>query len=74
MYEIEKNVPIPVRMKSPIKKYPFADMDVGDSFLATEKSEHARIRGAANQHRIRTGHKFRSATDENGYLRVWRVE
>ena len=34
MYKIDKNIPLPKR----IAKYPFADMDVGDSFFAKDKS------------------------------------
>lgn len=74
MYKIEKNVPIPERKTAPNKKYPFTDMEVGDSFVVFEKDEFDRVRRAANQQRRRTGIRFLSYTDDFGNLRVWRVE
>ena len=37
-YVIEKNVPFPRR---DIAKYPFPDMEIGDSFVIPEKERHA---------------------------------
>lgn len=38
MYKIEKGIKI---KKSPAAKYPFHDMEIGDSFLAEEKTRKA---------------------------------
>jgi len=38
MCTIEKNVPIPQITRGPATKYPFADMEVNDSFFVAYKS------------------------------------
>lgn len=63
--EIEKNIPIPTA--SP--KYPFSKMDVGDSFLTTEKS----VRSSCVIYSKKTGVKF-SCYVVDGGVRVWRVK
>ena len=70
---IEKGVPIQ-RRRIDMEVYPFADMEIGDSFLATkENSEnpHA-IRSAAYEAGKRFGRKYVTRSVEGG-IRVWRV-
>ena len=72
-YVIEKNVPLVQKNGAGRKpKYPFSQMEVGDSFmvpggnLKTMQST-ARIAG------LRLGRKFKAQEQEGG-VRVWRVE
>lgn len=65
-FPIEKDVPIPEPTK-----YPFAEMEVGDSFFDDQSSE-GRIRGEAGRQSI-GGKKFKVKKTPDGY-RVWRTE
>lgn len=69
MFQIEKNVPVP---SGRCMKYPFADMKVGDSFVAPKET----VRGAqkaawnwARDHDV----KFATRTQRDGSLRIWRI-
>lgn len=65
MIAIEKNVPVPARaFKS---EYPFAEMEVGDSFFV-EGRKHVAVKNAAAQ----TGYTFKAKTVDGG-CRVWRT-
>lgn len=66
---IEKNVPAPPSTRR--NKYPFSQMEVGDSFFTTEQKNV--VRSAANWHSIKNHTKFRTRIEGDG-LRVWRVE
>lgn len=66
MFKIEKNVPLRVRMEAP--RYPFKDMEVGDSFVADSQS----VRSAAYQFGLRVGRKF-TVRQEGDKWRIWRV-
>ena len=73
---IEKNVPLPPARAC--TKYPFGDMEVGDSFLVacTDDQRRAvltRVGVAANSHRRRHGRRYSSRTVSGG-IRVWRIE
>lgn len=74
--KIEKNVPIPKshqgRNRTP--GYPFAAMQVGDSFFVRckDKAELNRVRSAAAIHANKTGSKFKTRTVDGG-IRVWLV-
>lgn len=82
MYEIEKNVPIPdvATKQHQNKKYPFDNMDVGDSFLVqSSKDAHYKTRHAiaayASVYGKKNGKKFTSLGNESDFtVRVWRVE
>ena len=73
-YVIEKNVPL-VRLGHHTTKYPFAEMQVGDSFLAKcEKANAPTVTRAATQWGKRNGVKMVTRYDkENCGVRVWRV-
>jgi hypothetical protein len=67
-FEIEKGVP----RQAPNVKYPFADMQVGDSFLVPRGT--ARIVASAAVWAAARGYgKFSCRTVEGG-VRVWRIE
>lgn len=76
MLKIEKNVPIPDAMRfGKPRKYPFAEMDVGDSFFAPNVGISA-MAGSITYASKRHGKKFATRfLTENGVkgVRVWRV-
>jgi hypothetical protein len=70
MFKLTKSIPVPPRKKLP---YPFAEMEIGDSF-SVPNTERKRLIGCA------AGYKFRSKTPwnyttrtENGEVRLWRT-
>ena len=66
---IDKNIPIPAAKS----KYPFREMEVGDSFLCPKESG-KNIYSAAGQANARIkGRRFIVRKTDDGY-RVWRVE
>ena len=76
-YTIEKNVPLPARQNARPARYPFADMEVGDSFLvpgkgSTKDQSHISAYAIMVAKRLGGGRKF--ATRQVGAdLRVWRI-
>lgn len=65
--EIDKHVPIP-----PSGKYPFDELEIGDSFLVPNANSH-NIAAASYAGARRTGYKFRTKTVDGG-VRVWRIK
>lgn len=72
MFKIEKNVALPKHART--CKYPFADMDVGDSFVAPNTNRIA-LYAAAHQwtKRDATGKKF-IVREEGNDARIWRTK
>lgn len=71
--EIEKGVPIPDSAQR--SRYPFAQMEVGDSFFAPGRTT-KQMQNAASTHR-KKGKKFRAMkefVDGVEGTRIWRVE
>lgn len=65
--DVQKDVPVPV----PRKRYPYASMEIGDSFFV----EGGGIQNICNQN-YRTGKKLGMsfiARKEEGGIRVWRT-
>lgn len=77
MYEIEKDIPVP--LLAWCDKYPFADMEINDSFFASlpegidKKSFGNNIRSAGRPSRWNMKFTVRWIKAENGF-RVWRIE
>ena len=73
MYIIEKNVPVPADVKRE-QKYPFAAMEIGDSFVAP-KHRLSTIRAAASYYSRRYKKKFAVRTDPSSpdSIRIWRT-
>lgn len=81
-FQIERNIPLPAKRKSPgaRAKYPYAGMDVGDSFhvvpAAGKGLDRARagLHCSANAWALRRGGawKFTVRVEGNG-LRCWRI-
>lgn len=76
MLKIEKDVPIPTGRSGRRPLYPFAEMEVGDSFFiettSTEESRKRQMRlsDAWSRHHPK---KFTSSAVDGG-VRVWRIE
>lgn len=68
-YKIEKNVPLPAGGLN-ARKYPFGDMEIGDSLFVTERTNS--FRNAATAYGRAHGIKLISATVDGG-VRVWRI-
>jgi hypothetical protein len=73
-FVIDKDVPLPTTTRGRRARYPFADMQVGDSFLVTgDKSTTESARSAAYAHTRRNGKAF-SARPVAGGMRIWCVK
>lgn len=73
-FKIEKDVPPPPTPTGELI-YPFAEMEVGDSFFAPGKKQKA-VSQSARKYGKRTGTRFSSRTTvEDGVqgVRVWRI-
>ncbi|MXO67764.1 hypothetical protein GRI72_02815 [Altererythrobacter marinus] len=74
-FKIEKGIEMPASHRA-MRRYPFADMEVGDSFAVpvNDGEDDMTVRSAAWDYGRRHGMKFtgRLLRDE-GVLRVWRV-
>lgn len=70
-FKIEKNVPIPNGVAAKAK-YPFADMDLGDS-IHVPKERFGKARAAATAFGKYHQKKFAGRRDGKGG-RIWRVE
>ncbi len=68
MFKIDKGV-LMLATSRGAAKYPFREMDIGDSFWAEKTSS---VRGAAVSFGLRHGKKFSSRKEGDGY-RIWRV-
>jgi hypothetical protein len=69
-YVIEKNVPLVPAPGAPTK-YPFLQMEIGDSFLVTDRTR-PQVGAAAGRAGKLSGRKFKARTVEGG-ARVWWV-
>ena len=67
---IEKSIPAPMPRS---RKYPFHEMDVGDSIFFDGARIGSKEYEAAKKYFERNGKKMRVRTAEGG-LRIWRVE
>jgi len=72
--DIEKEVPAPdvTGRKGPPRKYPFADMEIGDSVFVEGENSQGRAALAARAHGNFKQKKFAARTQEGG-VRIWRV-
>ena len=78
-FEIRKGIPKPIAARGPIAgkaKYPFADMEIGDSFIIADLATVQAKRKAASA--INSAHKrfptrvFSQRVDAAGALGIWR--
>ena len=72
-YAIEKNVPPPAFHGAPNRlKYPFKEMEVGDSFSVPPEDKD-RVRSSASLAGMRLSRKFTLRRQDDGSFRVWRI-
>lgn len=74
---IEKNIPITKHIRK--SKYPFKDMDIGDSFIISEEySDHElRLKSNAARRWLKssgTNYKFTLRKTEDNKIRIWRIK
>lgn len=69
MIKIDKGIPIPPSNTG--SRYPFAHMEVGDSFFA--ETRQSKMTAAARNWGVRLKRKFVTRKESNG-TRVWRIE
>jgi hypothetical protein len=73
MIEIEKGVPLPAHRDPPVRRYPFREMEVGDSFTVEgDSTALSRLAGYGNG-RFHPKRFVQRKIAPNTY-RVWRVE
>lgn len=65
--KVEKNIPMP-------NSYPFAQMEVGDSFVIPHSASRASFYIAAKRFAAESGMKFATRKLPDGILRCWRVK
>lgn len=65
--KVEKNVPLP-------SKWPFKDMQVGDSFAVPKDISRTTVSIAALRYGRKHGMKFTVRTTTDRTLRCWRIE
>jgi hypothetical protein len=70
-FVIEKGIPTPER-KAQQTRYPFPQMDVGDSFVVPQEVIE-NVRMAASQAARRKGLKFATRRIDAAHYRVWRL-
>lgn len=75
---IDKNIPVPVNdgLGAKQRKYPFAEMEIGDSFFIPSTGYHDRLRKARSlnaQFRRFKPKRFALRSVDDG-VRVWRIE
>lgn len=72
-YEVDKAVPLPTNASGGRPhKYPFREMEVGDSFLV-EPLDGDKLRNYASQFSRAKGARFVTRKQPDGSVRCWRV-
>ena len=72
MIEIDKNFEIPkIKTKGPNRKYPWFEMQVGDSFFVADVKTSV-LSTNASAFSLKTGFKFTCRSVDGG-VRVWRI-
>jgi hypothetical protein len=69
---IDKGVPVPASKHTRPNRYPFADMEVGDSF-AVDGGLAQSVKAAASNRAAKYGGRFVTRLDGNR-IRCWRVK
>lgn len=73
MFKIEKNVAFPALGGRGSKKYPFDEMQVGDSFLAQVKADRLSNAAASYARYHGSGIKFATRKIDDDNTRIWRI-
>ncbi len=73
-FKIEKNVPLPGRTAARNNRYPFDDMEVGDSFhVPADKLVLRGLRASVRYKSAKSGKRFATRKLASGDCRVWRA-
>ena len=72
-FQIEKGVPVQKKCVGKKPRFPFQQMEVGDSF-AVPITARGSVTGSAVYWERKTGCKFVCRTTRDATVRVWRVE
>src|SRR5690606_14294925 len=72
LFKVEKGIPVPPVKQGPYSRYPWLQMEVGDSFFVPGVEYSAFKQQPSNAGR-RYGRKYASRSVDGG-VRVWRVE
>ena len=77
MKQIEKGIPIQKNRPGPKRKYPFLEMEIGESFVSDTSGINASVVAGHGTERYSprrfTGRKIADGPDAGKY-RVWRIE
>ena len=76
MFKVESDIPVPPKvMGTKAKKYPWDDMEVGDSFFVPNPPGHKRnpLYTSAQGRNAQATAKYSCRAESDG-VRVWRVE
>lgn len=77
-FKIEKNVEMPNQQRGRNCKYPFKDMQIGDSFSCGEYSRDNMTKfsnaGRVWSNKVNAGYKFQCRKFDDGTFRMWRVK
>lgn len=72
MITLEKSVPVPAKIRTRAGKYPWGQMEVGDSFVVPDGVSRTAVRASMYKAQKDTNRTFYVGDDENGKLRAWR--
>jgi len=72
-YQIEKNVPLPAPNTLGATKYPWRDMEIGDSFVADKPVVNISAQAVESARRIGGGVKFSCRSIDATHTRIWRI-
>ncbi|QCO05469.1 hypothetical protein [Azospirillum argentinense] len=68
---IEHSIPAPAPVRGSVRKYPFDDMKIGDSFFVAGFTS-CQFGGRVTMAKLRKGFRFRMRTEAGG-VRIWRI-
>lgn len=71
--KIEKGIELPPRTNGP-SKYPFHEMEIGDSFAVLAAEAEAVASSASHYRRTHKDFRITRRTLPNGTVRFWRIE
>lgn len=72
LFKIEKGIPDPLTPYGFRSRFPFGDMEIGDSFKVPDFETFTKLYSAASWYGTRNMKKFR-CSQRNGDYRCWRI-
>lgn len=74
MIKIQKNIPIPNTTAGRPSKYPFADMEIGDSFELRDVPKNTVLNAASSWAKRNKNKRKFCIRYENKVTRIWRIK